>query len=60
MHIRWPKQYTQPPTVRVPGLGGEKTDKVGKNIPEALVGNMTAVMIKTKMEAIKGERRVKE
>jgi len=32
----------------------EESDKVEKNIPEALVGNRTVVVIRTRMEATKG------
>ena len=34
--------------------GGEESDKVEENIPEALAGNKTVVVIRTRIEAIKG------
>ena len=34
--------------------GGEESNKVEENIPEALAGNKTAVVIRTKIEVIKG------
>ena len=37
--------------------GEEESDKVEKNIPESLVGNRTAVVIRVRIEAIKGEGR---
>ena len=40
--------------------GGEESDKIEKNIPEALAGNRTAVVIKVRNEAIKGGGEVKE
>ena len=40
--------------------GGEKSDKVEKNIPDALAGNRTTVMIRAKIKAIKWRGKVKE
>ena len=37
--------------------GGEESDKVKENIPEALSSNRTAVVIRVRIEAIKGEGR---
>ena len=38
---------------------GEEKDKIRKNIPEALVGCKTVVVIKVGTEAIKGGRKAK-
>ena len=40
--------------------GGEESYKVEKNIPEALAGNKIAVVIKARIETIKGGGEVKE
>ena len=40
--------------------GGEESDKIEKNILEALAGNRTVVVIKVRNEAIKGGGEVKE
>ena len=34
--------------------GGEETDKIKENIPETLAGNRTVVVIRARIEAIKG------
>ena len=40
--------------------GGPESDKIKKNILEALAGNKTIVVIRTGIEAIKGGGEVKE
>ena len=37
--------------------GGEESDKVEENIPKALADNRTIVVIRTRIEAIKGGER---
>ena len=37
--------------------GGEESDKVEENIPKALADNRIAVVIRTRIEAIKGRER---
>ena len=39
---------------------GEETDKVKKNIPKTLAGNKTAVVIRVRIEVIKGWKEAKE
>ena len=39
--------------------GEEEFDKVKENIPETLVGNRTAVMIRVRIEVIKGRGEAK-
>ena len=39
--------------------GGEESDKVEENFHEALAGNRTAIVIRTKIDAIKGGGEVK-
>ena len=39
--------------------GGEESDKVKENIPEALSGNRTTVVIRVRIEAIKGRGEAK-
>ena len=48
-----------PQKLEFQGKGEEESDKVEKNIPEILVSNRTAIMIRARIEAIKGEGEAK-